>query len=66
MRSVLVLTALVYAERHFIEPCLTGARLNALVYTVLVYTVLVYYIDAEWNVNYIVLPSFHQTPEFFL
>ena len=42
MRSVLVLTALVYPERHFIEPCLTGARLNALAQAALVYTVLVY------------------------
>ena len=42
---VLVLTALVYAERRLIEPRLTGACLNALVQAALVYTVLVY---TEW------------------
>ncbi len=35
--TVLVLAALVYAERRLIEPRLTGARLSALVYKVLVY-----------------------------
>ena len=43
--TVLVLAALVYAERHLIEPRLTGARLSALVQAALVYKVLVY---QEW------------------
>ena len=39
---VLVLSALVYAERRLIEPRPTGARLSALVQAALVYAVLVY------------------------
>ena len=35
--TVLVLAALVYAERRLIEPRLTGARLSALVQAALVY-----------------------------
>ena len=44
--TVLVLPALVYAERRLIEPRLTGARLSALVQEALVYKVLVY---QEWH-----------------
>ncbi len=43
--TVIVLAALVYVERRLIEPCLTGARLCALVQAALVYKVLVY---QEW------------------
>ena len=46
--TILVLAALVYAERRLIEPRLTGARLIALVQAALVYTVLVY---QEWIQN---------------
>ena len=44
--TVLVLAALVYAERRLIDPRLTGARLSALVQEALVYKVLVY---QEWH-----------------
>ena len=44
--TVLVLAALVYAERRLIEPRLTGTRLSALVQEALVYKVLVY---QEWH-----------------
>ena len=44
--TVLVLAALVYAERRLIEPRLTGARLSALVQEALVYKVLV---SQEWH-----------------
>ena len=44
--KVLVLSALVYAERRLIEPRPTGARLSALVQAALVYMVLVY---TEWH-----------------
>ena len=47
--TVLVLMALVYAERRLIEPRPTGARLNALVQAALVYMVLVY---TEWHQIY--------------
>ena len=54
--AVLVLTALVYAERRLIETRLTGARLSALTQAALVYTVLVY---TECIHCYIHIPTFH-------